>query len=561
MATSVGVDVAGGSRLPIYDRYLRYYPDTRERTYYLTITVVATVALYYESYCGGTVAPQILNYYGITIKFYLFAVVLGLVFGAAATILGGLADRVGRVNLVAYGLLLVGFLVAFVQPHLPNKWAFAAVGSLVGLVEGVILVATPALMRDFSPRMGRAAAMGFWSLGPVLGSLCAAEVSSHTLGHLRAWQDQFLIAGIVGLAVGVVVVYTLRELDPALRDQIMVSLKDRALVEVRAKGIDVDAAIKHPWRQMITARVVSSAFAISFFLMFYYVLVGALVIYLETTYRYSGSRAKSVANWVWLVNAISLVGFGLASDRLRIRKPFMLIGGIGSLVATLVFLSHATDPHPSAQALTVVLSVQAVFGGMVFAPWMAGFTETVEDRNPALMATGLAVSGGVLRIVIGVTVFLFPFLVPAVTPLVDYGPQVQQYSSEYAAELQTAQAIHPATLAALQRNPDDLTAVAAAVKQIGAARDVTPEVALTRLEALGAAADKVTYLAKHGPAVVSAAKVNPGQWRHWWLVTAAGQLIFLPLIFVMVGPWTPAGGRRRDEEQERQLQAAVDAVA
>ena len=116
MATSVGVDVAGGSRLPIYDRYLRYYPDTRERTYYLTITVVATVALYYQSYCGGTVAPQILNYYGITIKFYLFAVVLGLVFGAAATILGGLADRVGRVNLVAYGLLLVGFLVASYNP-------------------------------------------------------------------------------------------------------------------------------------------------------------------------------------------------------------------------------------------------------------------------------------------------------------------------------------------------------------------------------------------------------------------------------------------------------------
>ena len=54
---------------------------------------------------------------------------------------------------------------------------------------------------------------------------------------------------------------------------------------------------------------------------------------------------------------------------------------------------------------------------------MAGFTETVEDRNPALMATGLAVSGGVLRIVVGVTVFLFPFVVPAVTPLVDYGPQ------------------------------------------------------------------------------------------------------------------------------------------
>jgi hypothetical protein len=306
---------------------------------------------------------------------------------------------------------------------------------------------------------------------------------------------------------------------------------------------------------------VSSAFAISFFLMFYYVLVGALVIYLETTFRLSGSRANSVANWVWVVNALSLVGFGLVSDRLRVRKPFMLIGGIGSLAATLVFLSRATQPHTSAQALTVILTVQAAFGGMVFSPWMAGFTETVEDRNPALMATGLAVSGGVLRIVVGVTVFLFPFVVPAVTPLVDYGPQVQQYAVQDATEVQTARAIQPATLAALQHNPGDPKAVAAALGQIEAAEHVTPPAALSRLVALGAAAGQVTYLADHAAAVVNASKENPPQWQHWWLVTAAGQLIFLPLIFFMVGPWTPAGGRRRDEEQERLLQAGVDAMA
>jgi MFS family permease len=521
---------------------------------------MATVALYYQVYCGGTVAPQILNYYDITIKFYLFAAVLGLVFGAAATILGGLADRVGRVNLVAYGLLIVGFLVAAVQPHMPNKWAFAAVGSLVGFVEGVILVATPALMRDFSPRMGRAMAMGFWALGPVLGSLCAAEVSSHTLGHLKAWQDQFTIAGVVGLAVGVIVVYTLRELDPPLRDQIMVSLQDRALVEAGAKGIDVNAAIRQPWKQMVTARIVTSAFAISVFLMFYYVLVGALVIYLETTYQYSGSKANSVANWVWVIDAVALVTFGFFSDRLRVRKPFMFVGGIGSLVATFVFLSQATHSSTSAHTLTVILCVQTTFGAMVFAPWMAGFTESVEDRNPALMATGLAVSGGVLRIVIGVTIFLFPFVVPAVTPLVDYGPQVQQYSSEYASQLKTAEAIQPATLRSLQKDPGDFTVVESALDQIEMSQHITAPAALSKLESLGAAAGKLTYLAKHGPAVITALKKDPPQWRHWFLVTAAGQLVFLPLVFVTVGPWTPAGGRRRDKEQERQLQASVDAL-
>ena len=57
-----------------------------------------------------------------------------------------------------------------------------------------------------------------------------------------------------------------------------------------------------------------------------------------------------------------------------------------------------------------------------------------------------------------------------------------------------------------------------------------------------------------------AEKQNPGQWRSWWLVTAGGQLLFLPFVFAMVGAWSPAAGRRRDAEQEQQLQAAVEAM-
>lgn len=560
MTTTVDVAAPAESRLAIYDRYLPAYPSTRARTAYLALTVIATVALYYQAYCGGTVAPQILNYYGITIKFYLVAAVIGFVFGAVATVLGGLADRIGRANMIAYGLIGDGALVGFVQPHMPNKWAFVAVSTVHGLIEGVILVATPALMRDFSPRMGRATAMGFWAVGPVMGSLCATEISSHTLSHLKAWQDQFTIAGIVAMSVGVLVVYTLRELHPTLRDQIMVSIRDQALIEARAKGIDVPASMRHPWKQMITGRIVSSAFAIAVFLMFYYVLVGALVIYLETTFLFSGSKANSVANWGWMVNALSLVVFGYISDRLRVRKPFMIVGGLGSVATVLVFRSFATHAGTSATSLSLTLAVQGLFGAMVFAPWMAGFTETVEDRNPALVATGLAVSGGVLRIVVAITIFLFPFVVPAVTPLVDYGPQVQQYSTRYATEIQTVQAIDPSTLAGLRRNPPDTAAIAAAIGQLEQKLHVSQSAAVARLVALKSAAPKLAYLQKHGPEVLAALKVNPRQWQHWWLVTAAGQLVFLPLVFLMFGPWTPAAGRRRDDEQERLLAVSVEAA-
>ena len=53
-------------------------------------------------------------------------------------------------------------------------------------MEGAILVATPALVRDFSPQLGRASAMGFWTVGPVAGSLITSIVAAHTLNHFLA---------------------------------------------------------------------------------------------------------------------------------------------------------------------------------------------------------------------------------------------------------------------------------------------------------------------------------------------------------------------------------------
>jgi len=555
--TEVLAPASTPSRLAINDRFLTAYPETGRRSYYLALTVLVTVGLYYQQYCGGTVGPQLLNYYGITIKFYLLAAVIGLVFGASTAVLGGLADRIGRVNMVAYGLLAVGVLVAFVQPHMPNKWAFVTISTLIGAVEGVILVATPALMRDFSPRLGRATAMSSWALGPVLGSLAASEVSSHTLNHLTAWQDQFTIAGITGLVIGVLAVLTLRELDPHLRDQIMVSTGDRDVIEQLAGTIDVDAAMTHPWRQMITGRIVTSAFGIAVFLMFYYVLVAGLILFVETTYLFGGAKANSIANWVWVVHVASLITFGLLSDRLRVRKPLMLAGTIGSIVAVLLFLLQATRPHTTALTLTLILAVQAVFGGMVFGPWMAGFTEQIEDRNPALIATGLAVSGGVLRVVVAGTVAAFAFVVPAITPLADFGPQVAKYSVQYAAQIRTVTELQPATLAALVKNPTDPVALPAALGQIQAAEHVTASEAVSKLVAVGGASKQLAYLQRHAPAVQKALKQGPRQWQHWFLVTAIGQLIFLPLIFFMAGPWTPAAGRRRDEELEARLHHEV----
>jgi hypothetical protein len=63
-------------------------------------------------------------------------------------LLAGLADRFGRANLVVYGLLVVGLITLFWVPNVTNALQFGLSFGVVSFVEGIILVATPALIRD-----------------------------------------------------------------------------------------------------------------------------------------------------------------------------------------------------------------------------------------------------------------------------------------------------------------------------------------------------------------------------------------------------------------------------
>ncbi len=268
----------------LWRRQLDSYPDTGARVTYLAITVLATITLYYELYVGGSVSTLILQNLNMSFTFFVTTLAIGNLIGAFGSLFAGLTDRLGRANLVVFGLLFTGVFTAFVLPAATNKYVFTIEGFVVGLVEGVCLVATPALIRDFSPQVGRATAMGFWTSGPVLGSLVVFLVASATVPGVVAigaerhvWTHEYLICGIVGIATFLICLLALRELSPRLRDQLMVTLRDRALIEARAKGIDIEAALRHPFRQLIKPDVVISAFAVSIMLLIYYTAVGFAV--------------------------------------------------------------------------------------------------------------------------------------------------------------------------------------------------------------------------------------------------------------------------------------------
>lgn len=481
----------------LWHRSLDRYPDTTARYWYLAVAVLATIVLYYELYVTGGVAPLVLAHYKMSFIYYVNILVVSNLVGAFGSLLAGLADRWGRANLVAYGLAVTGIL-SLVTPLAPNKLSFAVIVSVIGLVEGMMLVATPALVRDFSPQIGRASAMGFWTLGPVVGSLVVSFVANRTLPHLHnSWSSQYYIVGVVGLVMFVVALVGLRELKPGIRDQVMVSVADRERVEARAGTAEQQANLEHQWRQMMRLDIIAPALGISIFLLIYYTAVGFFTVYLTSNFGFTTSKANGINSWYWGVNAVVLVLIGLLSDRLRVRKPFMVIGTVIAVVATFVFMTRTTHHTTSSGTLIVIISLIAFGLATAYAPWMAAFTETVERRNPALTATGLAVWGWLLRIVVCVSFFVLPYVVSAMNTVVN-APAVIEHAKA------TGTAPAPAEL----------------------------------LKIKNAVADA------------------PGQWQSWWWICIAAQVLFLVLMLPLIGRWSPKSARADLEAHEREAASA-----
>jgi MFS family permease len=548
----------------LWHRQLGRYPGTGPRYFYLAIVVMATVTLYYEFYVQAAVGPSIIAHYGMSFPFFVYIAVIGNAVGAFGSLFAGLADRWGRANIVAYGLVITAGLTLWGLPNAPNKYAYIVIYSCLGFVEGIMLVATPALVRDYSPQIGRASAMGFWTMGPVIGSLLVAEITSRTLGAHPAWQGQLHIAGKVGLAVAILAVLGLRELSPKLRDQLMVSMRDKVLIEARARGLDLTESLRHPWRQMLHLDIVGSALAVSLFLVVYYTLVAFAIVYFAAVFSFSEQQGNSIGVWVWAFDAGALVLAGLFSDWLRVRKPLMVAGALGGIAMTSIFAFQTYNVHTGYYTFVWILSLMAVFLGVAYSPWMASFTETVEKRNPALTATGLAVWGWIIRAVVSISLFILPFVVTTMTPLFNgraVGAQAQAIQAKYPAQVKTLQQLQtyadPQTLAALNANPNDLAAGLKAATEISAATHVSVEQVTSQLLALKAVPPTdIAFLSSHSAQLAELQRAQataPGQWRTWWWVCVGCEASLIPFVFIMAGRWRPRRAREDEREHEQRI--------
>ncbi len=584
-AAPVPAPARGGLAHALGKRQLSKYPDTLPRLGYLAIVVLTTIMLYYLYYVEGAVTPLLLPYYHMSFQFFLYLLVASNAIGAFSAFIGGLSDRIGRANLTIYGTLVVALVQLLAIPHIHDKWGFAAAYCVIGFVEGIILVSTPALMRDFSPQMGRGVAMGFWALGPTMGALAASLVATHTLDHLKPWQDQFIISGLVCLGVVIIAFFFLRELSPQLRDQLMVSERERALVEARAMGIDVEKATRHPIRSMMRLDLISSSIAISLFLLFYYASVSVLTIYWVVTFNRSTPQANGINVWYAAALSAGLVVAGALSDWARVRKPFMLLGAVCAMVMLGFLIIQTGHPHTGYYSNVLVIVLLAISISVAYAPWMANYTEQVESHNPALTASGLAIWGWILRITVALSFLVLPYVITTSTVLVDNQTAATALQAIQAAEpyapstappacnskpapaavisgLQATDEAGPRTLATLlaacnstQSLTKALTAAGGltnpqvvgllAYNPLAKAIQNGQPVSQSEINAkVGVHSQNLASLLVAEQKLVPAQKTSPGEWKRWWGVCLVGQLVFAVLIFFMRGRWSPRAARR-----------------
>jgi hypothetical protein len=309
----------------------------------------------------------------------------------------------------------------------------------------------------------------------------------------------------------------------------------------------------------------------------------------------------------------------MLSDRFRVRKPFMLIGGVAAAIMTVIYLLQA-GLQPGYYTLAIILALLSFSLGVAYTPWMASFTETVEARNPALTATGLAIWGWIIRIVVFLSFLLIPVVINSVTPLVNYGAEVSALAAKYKTGLDFASA-HPEIVAlaqkyktqlgeaqkfkpeltALQKDTTDVGTVflncatpsktpkAVMAKAVAAAGGgTTGQAVLTNMCQNAVAINDVikhqaplqkiapyaapltalsqippsdlAFLKAHATDVQNAANKTVGQWKTWYWICFGGIIFFICCIPLLRGRWKPSDARRDEEEHEAMVERELAAL-
>ncbi|HEV8562738.1 MAG TPA: MFS transporter [Actinophytocola sp.] len=389
-----------------YVRDLDEYPEGLRRMWILAMAVLAVLVGSYEAQIAPVV-PLLLADLDIDLTTYGSVSAVAAVSGAIAAAIGGrLTDHLGRVRLLV-PLMLLTALCCLAMTLVHSARDLLIVRVVLAFVDGMALASTAPLVRDFSPRLGRAQAFGFWTWGPVGASLLAAGLAAATLPAFHdSWRSQFVIMAVVSLVLSVVIATNIADLSPQLRARIRQT--ERTVVGT------VDATRRARGRDLLSQpRLWAHAVGISLWLVLYLTLAMYGPAMLVDSFGVSTAKASAIMSAFWVFDLVVLIAAGRVSDRLQLRKPFALGG---TLAAGLVAGYLAVLMGRSSVSAGLLMLTGALLGAalaVAFGPWMANYSEDAEDVDPRLQGTAWGIFGFASRAMAVLVLLVVPPAVAA----------------------------------------------------------------------------------------------------------------------------------------------------
>jgi MFS family permease len=181
------------------------------RTYLLVVLTLTALLTYLDRQILGILLPHIKQEFGL--KDWQLGILTGPIFAfiyTTATIpIAILADRTNRRNVVAISVLVFSAMT-LVCGYAANFWQLCVGRFGVGIGEAGSLPACSSILSDLYPPKQRASALAFYSSGTNVGML-VGFLGGGLIADAYGWRYAFLLAGLPGLLLVLVLFVTVRE--------------------------------------------------------------------------------------------------------------------------------------------------------------------------------------------------------------------------------------------------------------------------------------------------------------------------------------------------------------
>lgn len=264
--------------------------------------------------------------------------VLGLAWGVAAILVGGLSDRLGR-RLVLVPAVVLFSLLSALSGMATGLVSLLLIRAIMGAAEGAVAPTGVAVAVEASHPNRRGMNNGIFQCALALFGLAIAPILATQLLQITTWRNVFLIVGVPGLIVAVVMWFIIRE-PPTI------AAKGRADAPKRAPMSEMFRHRNVPLSMLALLCAMTGVFVLSA------IMPNYLVDYLKLTVPQMGF-------------VTSAIGFGGFLGQFGVLTVSDFIGrrmaAAGSFVISAVFLWLFIQTGPNLPMLFVLLFGAALF--------------------------------------------------------------------------------------------------------------------------------------------------------------------------------------------------------